>query len=229
MLEKIISKAHRIFMEAQQKLSVEYAAALEAVYNDIIVLKDFIGKELYAVESNSSLDAISKKAARRGVYEQTARKLEVIKAKRKYSESSQTFKVKFSDKPVGAESENSLLQFLREKEVRDRLFGMTEAQILSFFGKSLFDGTNPLLLKAILNSPAGFEPVSRETLKKMQQAGAGKTSPEIADELEAVATLNSVVEEMFSLVKKELDNLRRNELPTPLSHLKDSKEPPFKF
>lgn len=216
-------------MDAQQNLSVEYAAAIETMYNDIILLRDFIGKALFAVESNASLDAISKRAARRGVYEQAGRKLEVIKAKWKYSKSGQTFKVKFSDKPVGAESENSLLQFLREKEVRDRLFGMTEAQILSLFGKSLFDGTNPLLLKAILNSPAGFEPVSRETLKKMQQASAGKTSPEIADDLESVPNLNSVVEEMFCLVKKELDNLRRNELPTPLSHLKDSKEQPFKF
>ena len=166
MLEKIISKAGRMLIDAQQKLSAESAAVIEQVYNDIVVLKDYISKELYAVEKNYSLDAISKKAARRRVFEQASRKLEVIKAKKNYSALSDTLKVKFSDKSVGAENESSLLQFLREKEVRDRLFGMTETQILSFFGESLFDGTNPLLLKAILNSPAGFEPLPRETLKR---------------------------------------------------------------
>ena len=122
-----------------------------------------------------------------------------------------------------------MLQFLQEKEVRDRLFGMTEAQILSLFGDSLFDGSNPLLLKAILNSPAGFEPVSRETIKKIQQTSSGELSLEIADESEPQPNLKLMVEEIFSLLKKELDNLRRNELPTQLSKFKDSKEPPFKF
>ena len=93
----------------------------------------------------------------------------------------------------------------------------------------MFDGTNPLLLKAILNSPAGFEPVSRETIKKIQQTRAGKLSLEIADELETQPNLKPMIEEMFSLVKKELDNLRRNELPTQLSQLRDSNEPPFQF
>jgi hypothetical protein len=229
MLEKIISKAHRILSDAQQRLSADSVAAIEQVYNDIIALKDFIDKELYALECNSSLDANIKKSARRGVFEQAGRKLEVIKAHRKYSELAVTQPVMFSDKPVDVVYENSLLQFLREKEVRDRLFGMTEAQILALFGDSLFDGTNPLLLRAILNSPAGFEPVSRETIKKNQQTGAGELSLEIADESETQPNLKLIVEEMFSLVKKELDNLRRSELPTQLSQFKDSKEPPFKF
>ena len=230
MLEKILSKARRVFLDAQKKLSAESAAVIEQVYNDIVVLNDFIGKELYAVESNSSLDAKSKRAARRGVFEQASRKLEVIKTKKNYSELNETLKAKFSDAPVEAENDNSLLQFLREKEVRDRLFSMTEAQILSLFGESLFDGTNPLLLKAILNSPAGFEPLSKETLKKMMhQASAGKTSPEIPDETGTECNLISMVEEIFSLVIKELDNLRRNELPTPLGQAKDWKARPFKF
>ena len=225
MLEKILSKARRILLDAQKKLSAESAAVIEQVYNDIVVLNDFIGKELYAVESNSSLDAKSKRAARRGVFEQASRKLEVIKAKKNYSELNETLKAKFSDTPVEAENENSLLQFLREKEVRDRLFSMTEAQI-----QSLFDGTNPLLLKAILNSPVGFEPLSKETLKKMMhQASAGKTSPEIPDETGTECNLISMVEEIFSLVIKELDNLRRKELPIPLGQAKDSKAQPFKF
>ena len=229
MLDKILSKARRIFRDAQQRLSTESAAAIEQVYNDMVALKDFISKELYAVETNSSLDAMSKKAARRSVFERAGRKLEVMKANRNSSEPGATLQVTFSDKLEGKEYENSLLQFLREKEVRDRLFGMTEAQILSIFGESMFDGTNPLLLKAILNSPAGFEPVSRETIKKIQQTRAGKLSLEIADELETQPNLKPMIEEMFSLVKKELDNLRRNELPTQLSQLRDSNEPPFQF
>jgi len=229
MLEKIISKAHRILSDAQQRLSADSAAAIEQVYNDIIALKDFIDKELYALECNPGLDANIKKSARRGVFEQAGRKLEVIKAHRKYSELAVTQPVMFSDKPVDVVYENSLLQFMREKEVRDRLFGMTEAQILALFGDSLFDGTNPLLLRAILNSPAGFEPVSRETIKKNQQTGSGELSLEIADQSETQPNLKLIVEEMFSLVKKELDNLRRSELPTQLSQIKDSKAPPFKF
>ena len=229
MLEKIILKAGRMLTDAHQKLSAEPVAGVEQMYNDIVALNDYINKELSAVESNSSLDAISKKAARRGVFEQAGRKLESIKAKNNHSALGDTLKVKRSDKPVGVESESSLLQFLREKEVRDRLFTMTETQILSVFGESLFDGTNPLLLKAILNSPDGFEPLSKETLKKMKPASTGKISPEIAGEQETVRNLNSIVEKMFNMVKKELDSLRRKELPTPLSQSKDSKKRPFKF
>ena len=225
MLEKIISKARRILIDAQQRLSAESAAAVEQVYNDIVALKDFIAKALYAVEGDSSLDALSKKAARRGVFEQAGRKLEVIKTKRR----DPALNVKFSDTPAPTTPEDDLLQFLREKEIRDRLAGMTEAQILSLFRESLFDETNPLLLKAILNSPAGFEPVSKETIKKIQQIRAGKISPEVADEPGTVPNLASLVEELFSLLKTELDSLRRNELPTRLSHKKDSDEPPFKF
>lgn len=229
MLEKIILKAGRILIDAQQKFSAESVAAIEQMYNDIVVLKDYISKELSAVERNSSLDAISKKAARRGVFEQAARTLEVIKNKKNYSALGDTLKVKLSDKPVGVESESSLLQFLREKEVRDRLFNMTEAQILFLFGDSLFDGTNSLLLRAIINAPAGLEPVSKETLKKLQQSRAGKISPEIENDRETVRNSNSMVEKIFNLVKNELDYLRQKELPTILNPAKDSKARPFKF
>jgi len=229
MLEKIILKAGRMLTDAHQKLSAEPVAGIEQMYNDIVALNDFINKKLSAVESNSSLDAISKKAARLGIFEQAGRKLEVIKSQKNYSALSDTLEGKLSGKPVEAESEGLLLQFLREKEVRDRLFTMTETQILSVFGESLFDGTNPLLLKAILNSPDGFEPLSKETLKKMKPASTGKISPEIAGEQETVRNVNSMVEKMFNLVKKELDRLRQKELPSPLSQSKNSKKRPFKF
>jgi len=227
MLEKILSKVRHILIDAHQRLSVESAAAIEQVYNDIVILNDFISQELYAVESNSSLDAINQKVARRGVFEQAGRKLEVLKKKKNYSKPSKTLEIKSSNTPVG--NEDSLLQFLREKEVRDRLFNMTEAQILFLFGDSLFDGTNSVLLRAIMNAPAGLEPVSKETLKKMQQSRVGKVSPESANDRETARNLNSMVEEIFSLVKKELDNLRQKELPTILNPSKDSEARPFKF
>ena len=225
MLEKIIARARRILKDAPQRLSAESAATLEQVYNEIVSLRDFIVKELSAVEADSSLDALSKKAARRGVFEQAARKLELIKTKKRET----GLDVKFEDTPANTAPEAEVLQFLREKEVRDRLSGMTEAQILALFGESLVDEANPLLLKAILNSPEGFEPVSKENLKKILQARAAKKSPEVADQPETVPNVGSMVAELFSLLKAELDSLRRNELPTRLSHKKDSDEPPFKF
>jgi hypothetical protein len=227
MLEQIISKAHRILIDAQQTLSVESAAAVEQVHNDIVILNDFIDKELSAIERNSGLDDGDKKKARRRVFEQAGRKLEAVKAKRNYSDLSDAPEVKSVEKPL--EDERSFLQFLREKEVRDRLFGMTEAQIVSLFGDSLFDGSNPLLRNAILNAPPGFEPVSKDAFKKMQQAGAGKIRTGIADELETVRNLNAMVGEMFSIVKKELDHLRRKELPTALTQPAGAKDRPFRF
>ena len=224
MLEQILSKARRILKDAQQMLTVESAAAVEQVYNDIVVLNDFIDAELYAVEKNPDLDEISKKAARRSVFEQAGRKLEIIKAKRDYSDISEMLEEKLAE-PLG-ESDDSLLRFFQEKEVRDRLSDMTETQIISIFGKSLIDGSNPLLSNAILNAPPGFEPVSKEMLLKVQQSVARNHDPESANELDIVRHLNSMVAEIFDLVKKELDKLRQNELPDTLNQPTDR---PFKF
>ena len=93
---------------------------------------------------------------------------------------------------------------------------MTEAQILSHFGKSLFEGGNLPLLDAILNAPLGFEILQKNTLKELRLVRAKKINPEITSELETVRKLNSIIEKMFSLVKQELDDLRRKELPPSL-------------
>ena len=91
--------------------------------------------------------------------------------------------------------------------------GMTEAQILSHFGESLFDGSNLLLLDAILNAPLGFELLPQDTINKLRLVRIKTMSPEIASDLEAVSELDSIVGKMFTLVKKELDKLRIRELP----------------
>ena len=113
----------------------------------------------------------------------------------------------------GTENE-SVLKFLREREVRDRLYGMPTDQILSHFGKSLFDGSNRLLLDAILNAPSGFEMLPEDTIQKLKEIRTQILKPEIAAELATTRKLNHSIEQIFWLVKKELDSMRRKELPT---------------
>lgn len=227
MLEHVLSKARRILKDAQQKFSVASAAAVEQVYNDIVNLNDFIGKELAAIEANSALDESGKKKARRAVIEQAGRRFEVIKAQRNYSAQSEALEARLVETPV--KEDESVLNFLREREVRDRLLNMTETQILSLFGETLFDGSNPLLMDAILNAPTGFELVSGDSLKRMRRTRARKISPEISAELDTVRDIHFAVEKMFMLVKKELDGLRRQELPASLSKPKMPGNRPFRF
>jgi hypothetical protein len=227
MLEHALSRALRILKEAQQKFSVESAAAIEQVYNDIVNLNDFIEKELTAIEANVELDEKGKKSARREVIEQAGRKFEVIKAKRNYSALSEALEDQLLETPL--DEDQSVLKFLREREVRDRLLGLREAQIISLFGETLFDGSNPLLTDAILNAPTGFEMVSEDSLKKMRRARAKKKSPDVAAELDKVRRIHFTVEKIFSLVKKELDEQRRKELPVSLTESKAPGKRPFKF
>ena len=214
--------------DIRQKTSVESAAAIEKLYRDILILNNFIVKELKVIESNSNFDEKSKKAARRCVFEQAARKLETIKGRSKYTGTVELPEMKLKHKAM--EEENALLQFLREKEVRDRIYGMSEAQILSIFGESLYEGSNPLLLNAIINAPEGFEPISKRTLKKIRQAaGAGSAEADCGKKIESVPDVNSMIAKIFSLLKNELDSLRRKELPSSLTQSNESRERPFKF
>ena len=123
--------------------------------------------------------------------------------------------IKLADES-GAEDE-SVLNFLREREVRDRLYGMTADQILAHFGKSLFDGGNRLVLEAILNAPPGFEILPEDTLKKLREIRTQILKPEITAELETTRRLNTTIEQIFWLVKKAIDRQRRKELPTTLN------------
>lgn len=227
MPEHLLLKASRILKDAQQKFPAEAAATIEQIYNDIVNLNNFIDKELDAVDANAELDKSGKKKSRRCVIEKAERKFEAIKAKRNYSARSEALK----DRPLETpkKEDESVLKFLREKEVRDRLHTMTEGQILSLFGESLFDGSNPLLTEAILNAPTGFEVVSEDNLKRMRRARAKKISPKFSAEIEIVREIHSSVEQMFASVKTELDGLRRKELPATLSQSMESGKRPFKF
>jgi len=213
MLEHVLSKARQILEEAQLNLSVDMAASIEQVYSDIESLINNINREIGIVENNLDLDESAKRTARREVLENAGRKFEVIKTKRTYATLDEELETKLLNTSVPGKEENSLLKFLREREIRDRIFGMTEAQIKSHFGDSLFDGSNVLLLDAILNAPPGFEPFPESTLKKLRWIRAIKLNPEVASELEMAREMNSLSKKMLTLVKKELDISRKKELP----------------
>jgi hypothetical protein len=217
MLDHLLSRVRQILEKAQDNLPVDMAASIEQVYGDIEILINFINKEIEIIENNRGLDASAKRNARREVLENAGRKFEVINTKRTYATLDQELESKLLNTSVPGKDENSLLKFLREREIRDRLFGMTEAQVKSHFGDSLFDGSNLLILDAILNAPPGFELLQESTLKKLRRIRAIKLNPEVASELEMAREMNAVCRKMLNLVKKELDSSRLKELPVPLS------------
>jgi hypothetical protein len=199
--------------DAQQNLPAEFAVVIESVYGEIVNLNNFLNKKLGAIEIDKDLNETAKNSARRMVYEEAGKKLEVLKDKRNYSSKIEALEAKLPDEPV---KEDAVLKFLREKEIRDRLVGMTERQILTHFGESLFDGSKPLIIDAILNAPSGFEILAEEDLEKLRAVRKRKKRPKFAAEIELFRKLHDSILQMFSLVKKELDTLRKKELPADL-------------
>ncbi len=78
------------------------------------------------------------------------------------------------------------------------------------------DGSNPLLIDAILNAPPGFELLAEEHLKRLRAVRAKTKAPRLTTETEFIGQFNSSILHMFGLVKKELDALRKKELPVAL-------------
>ena len=210
MLKSVISRANLILKEAQQRLPVQAADAVEKVFTSIENLNNFINKEIERIEKDPKLGYRERCNARRGVIEQAGRKLEILKDRSDYSTLIQTSTIKASD--AYEEDDKVLLKFLREREIRDRLFGMTEAQILSHFGESLFDGRNQLLLDAILNAPPGFEMLSEQNLRKLRRIKATILTEKDRPQPESEQDVNALILEIFALTKKELDRLRKEEL-----------------
>jgi hypothetical protein len=210
MLKGVISKANLVLKDARQRLTVQSADAVEKVIVSIENLNNFINKEISRLEKDPKLGYRERSSARRGVLEQAGRKLEILKDRSDFSGLIQTAEVKVPD---AYETEKDvLLKFMREREIRDRLFGMTEAQILSHFGESLFDGRNQLISNAILNAPPGFEMLSEHNLRKLRRIKAKTISKTAGSEPDSERDVNAVILEIFSMVKKELDHLRKEEL-----------------
>jgi hypothetical protein len=199
--------------EAQKNLPTDFATVIEGVYGEIIELNGFLNKKLELIESDKGLDDTAKNQARRMVFEEAGRKLEVLKNKINLSSRLEALEAKLPDEPV---QEDAVLKFLREKEIRDRLVGMTERQILTHFGESLFDGSKPMIIDAILNAPPGFEILAEEDLEKLRAARKRKRPPKIAAEIELFRKLHDSILQIFSVVKKELDTLRKKELSADL-------------
>jgi len=210
MLKGAISKANIIKKDAQQHLTIQAADAVERVYISIENLNDFINQKMDRIEKDPKLSYGERSTVRRGVIEQAGRKLEVLKDRSDYSDLIQESDIQIPD--VHEKDDRALLKFMREREIRDRLFGMTEAQILSHFGESLFDGRNQLLLNAILNAPPGFEMLSEQNIRKLRMIRSENLTKNSGARPKVGRTAKASIIEIFSVVKKELDRLRRDEL-----------------
>jgi hypothetical protein len=210
MLKGAISRANHIMNDARQHLSTRAAVAVEKVYISIENLNDFINKGMDRIEKDPKLSYRERRAARRTVIEHAGRKLEVLKDRSNYSDLIQESDTRIPG--ANEKDDNPILKFMREREIRDRLFGMTESQILSHFGESLFDGSNQLLLSAILNAPRGFEMLSEQNLRKLRRIKAENLLKKTGARPEIDRTATASIIEIFSLAKKELDRLRKNEL-----------------
>ena len=211
MLNRVISKANLILKNAPQRLTVESAETVEKLCTSIENLNDFINMEMDRIAQDVRLSHGDKSSARREVLEKAGRKLEVLKDRSNYSTMAQELDAGISQDDD--KDDEPLLKFMREREIRDRLFGMTEAQIISHFGESLFDGKNQLLLEAILNSPPGFEMLSEPNLRRLRKIRVKRVFKKGEARPEQRRSVNASIMEIFNFAKKELDRLRKAELP----------------
>ncbi|MEJ2690124.1 MAG: hypothetical protein P8130_09270 [Deltaproteobacteria bacterium] len=211
MLDHLIPKLRFQLAIAEKILPEDGVAVIEKVYNDILLMRNFVVNEFQAINEDKKLSERDKDNSRRQVLEKAITKLEILKSKRSASDLINELEAKLSAAPP--DTEDRLLKFLREKEVRDRLAKMSVSQILSHFENSLLDGSNSLLLDAILNTPPGFEILPEKILQKLRRVRGKKYYPEIVAQLEALQSLDSILVKMFTLVRAELDALRRKYLP----------------
>lgn len=211
MLDELIPQLRLQVAKAQKILPEDVAASVEKVYNDILLMRNFTMNEFQRIQDDANLSKNDRDTARRRILEKAITKLEILKSRRSASDLINKLEAKLSEDP--GEAGNRLLKFLKEREIRDRLSGMTESQILSHFEKSLLDGSNQALLDAILNAPAGFEMISKEMLKKLKRVRGKHLYPEIMAQLEAMQEMNAIIAKMFTLVRAELDKLRKKYLP----------------
>jgi hypothetical protein len=210
MLKGVIEKANLILKDAQQRLTIQSVDAVEKIFISIENLNKFIDNKMDQIESDPKLGYRERSNARRVVLEQAGRKLEKLKDQSNYSKLIQASEAAISD--ACEKDDNIILKFMREREIRDRLFGMTEAQILSHFGESLFDGSNQQLLDAILNASPGFEILSEQNLRKLRRIKATNLTAEAGVDPDNERDVNALIVDIFTLAKKKLDHLRNEEL-----------------
>jgi len=211
MLDELIPQLRLQVAKAQKILPEDVAASVEKVYNDILLMRNFAMNEFQRIQDDANLSENDRNIARRQILEKAITKLEMLKSRRSAGDLIRKLEEKLSEDPT--EGSDRLLKFLKEREIRDRLAGMTEAQILSHFEKTLLDGSNKALLDAILNAPTGFEMLSSEIMKKLKRVRGKHLYPEVVAQLEAMQEMNAIITKMFTIVRSELDKLRRKYLP----------------
>lgn len=211
MLDELIPQLRLQVAKAQKILPEDVAASVEKVYNDILLMRNFAMNEFQRIQDDANLSENDRNIARRQILEKAITKLEMLKSRRSAGDLIRKLEEKLSEDPT--EGSDRLLKFLKEREIRDRLAGMTEAQILSHFEKTLLDGSNKALLDAILNAPSGFEMLSPEIMKKLKRVRGKHLYPEVVAQLEAMQEMNAIITKMFTIVRSELDKLRRKYLP----------------
>ena len=211
MLDKLIPQLRLQVAKAHKLLPEDIAASVEKVYNDILLMRDFTLNEFQRIQGDKNINENDRNIARRKVLEKAITKLEILKSRRSAADLIERLEAKLSEDPEA--DDDRLLKFLKEREIRDRLATMTESQILSHFEKSLLQGSNQLLLDAILNAPPGFEMLSPKLLKKLKRVRGKHYYPEVVAQLEAMQEMNAIIVKMFTLVRAELDKLRKKYLP----------------
>jgi hypothetical protein len=211
MLDNVIPQLRLQVAKAHKSLPEDIAASVEKVYNDILLMRDFTLNEFERIQADKNLNENDRNIARRQVLEKAITKLEMLKSRRSAADLIERLEAKLSEDPQA--NGDRLLRFLKEREVRDRLAGMTESQILSHFEKSLMEGSNQLLLDAILNAPPGFEMLSPELLQKLKRVRGKHYYPEVVAQLESMQNMSAIIDKMFTIVRAELDKIRKKYLP----------------
>jgi hypothetical protein len=211
MLDNVIPQLRLQVAKAHKSLPEDIAASVEKVYNDILLMRDFTLNEFERIQADKNLNENDRNIARRQVLEKAITKLEMLKSSRSAADLIERLEAKLSVDPQA--NGDRLLRFLKEREVRDRLAGMTESQILSHFEKSLMEGSNQLLLDAILNAPPGFEMLSPELLQKLKRVRGKHYYPEVVAQLESMQNMSAIIDKMFTIVRAELDKIRKKYLP----------------
>ena len=211
MLDNVIPQLRLQVAKAHKSLPEDIAASVEKVYNDILLMRDFTLNEFKRIQSDKNLNENDRNIARRRVLEKAITKLEMLKSRRSTADLIEQLEAKLSEDPQA--NGDRLLRFLKEREVRDRLAGMTESQILSHFEKSLMEGSNQLLLDAILNAPPGFEMLSPKLLQRLKRVRGKHYYPEVVAQLESMQNMSAIIDKMFNIVRAEIDKIRKKYLP----------------
>ncbi|MGD1986291.1 MAG: hypothetical protein PVF30_07380, partial [Desulfobacterales bacterium] len=129
MLDNVIPQLRLQVAKAHKILPEDIAASVEKVYNDILLMRDFTLNEFKRIQSDKNLNENDRNIARRRVLEKAITKLEMLKSRRSTADLIEQLEAKLSEDPQA--NGDRLLRYLKEREVRDRLAGMTESQIIS--------------------------------------------------------------------------------------------------